>query len=156
MRRSRRRRGGGFLLFILALLPLSLVGLSLVSDYAVTVMAHRHVATGADSVAMAAGSAYSRTDARVLDRPESERRAREMFNEAVRTGMVPRGMFSELQLSSVQFPTPGSVQVTISYRTPDLFISSFLSGRRLSVSGQVTRTAQICITTVTQPCAYPT
>lgn len=155
MRRYRHRRGGGFLLFILALLPLSMVGLSLVTDYSVTVMAHRHVATGADSVAMAAGTAFSALNPYVLDRPESQLRAQQMFDEALRTGMIPEGLFYEIQLAPPRFPNPGRVEITINYRTPDLFVASFLSGRKVNVRGTVTRSAEICFPSLIQPCAYP-
>lgn len=158
MRARRRRRGGGFLLFILVLLPMMMIGVALVSDYATSILAHRHVATAGDSVAMAAATAYSSADPRILDQSLARTRAQEMFTAARSSGMLPRGRFADVTLQSVTFPTSSQVRIEIRYRTPSLFISSVLTGQGISVSGRIVRTAQICVGggTATQPCAYPT
>ena len=98
MRRSTRlRRGSGFFMFLLVLLPFTLIGVALGADYSRALLAKRQATNTADVVAMAAATAFSEGgDLNTLDPALSALRAQEMFLQAVNAGMLPKGLRARL------------------------------------------------------------
>lgn len=167
-RRRRIRAAGGFLLFLVALMPLTLVGVALSADYTRALLAKRQATNAADVIAMAAATAIVDTtsdevtcaavgctaalSARVrIDDAIAEERAKELFDLAETTGMLPENL--EAQLDDVSVCPRGDltcrggqeVSVTITYKVPSFFVIRIITADDgETVSGEVVRSAEIC------------
>jgi Flp pilus assembly protein TadG len=154
-------RGGGFLMFLLVLLPFTLLGVALVADYSRAIVAGRQVSNAADSVAMAAVTAFNESgDISRLDPNVVQERAKSMFEQAVRAGMLPKQYKAVLSSVSISGDRR-TVTVVIEYRVPDLFVVRAISTEaETSLSGRVRRSATVCLPDdparlVGVGCAYP-
>jgi Flp pilus assembly protein TadG len=166
IRRRRTRRGGGFLLFLAVLLPLTLVGVALSTDYTRVILAKRQVTNTADIVAMAAATAlFERGETVSIDADEAERRATEAFVRAVAAGMLPGNLEAELVAVTVcsdgdDCPVGQEVTVDIEYDVPGFFVVRVAAPgvEDDDVSGNVRRSARICDPQnppTPAGCAYP-
>jgi len=168
--RRKRRRASGFLLFLVALMPLTLVGVVLSADYTRAILAKRQATNAADVIAMAAATAIvdSTTDelcvtlvetactnalsGRVrIDGVAAEARARELFVLARSTGMLPANLkasLDEVRVCPKGDPTCRAgqeVSVTITYKVPSFFVVRIITSRtERDIGGGVTRSAEIC------------
>jgi hypothetical protein len=168
-RRRRIRAASGFLLFLVALMPLTLVGVALSADYTRALLAKRQATNAADVIAMAAATAIDDStvdevgacvsapcpaalSARVrIDDAIAEERARELFSLAESTGMLPANL--EARLGDVSVCPRGDltcrggqeVSVTITYKVPSFFVIRIITADDgETVSGEVVRSAEIC------------
>ena len=162
MRRSTRlRRGSGFFMFLLVLLPFTLIGVALGADYSRALLAKRQATNTADVVAMAAATAFSEGgDLSTLDPALSALRAQEMFLQAVNAGMLPKGL--RARLTEVVVSTDRTtVTVTIDFEVPELFIVGAIAPNSTTkLTGKSRRAASICIPDDPRRlagagCAYP-
>lgn len=162
-----RRRASGFLLFLVALMPLTLVGVALSADYTRAILAKRQATNAADVIAMAAATAIvdstsggdcalracaDELSERVrIDGTLAAARAEELFALAQTTGMLPGNL--EARLVDVTVCGDGDpacragqeVSVTISYKVPSFFVVRVITSEAGdTVAGGVTRSAAIC------------
>jgi len=170
--RRRRRRASGFLLFLVALMPMTLIGVALSADYTRAILAKRQATNAADVIAMAAATAIvdstvaenvvcmpmvgadcsTTPSERVrIDGDAAEARARELFALAGTTGMLPENL--QASLTEVRVCPKGDyscragqeVSVTVTYKVPSFFIIRIItSGAERDIGGRVTRSAEIC------------
>jgi hypothetical protein len=162
--RGPRNKGGGFFLFITTLLPLTLIGVALVADYSRAVLANRQVTNTADTVAMAAATAFNATDASgTIDPLEAASRAREMLEQAEKTGMIDPDYEATLVDGVRVSPDGATVSITVEFTVPEFFVigavMAFVGGGDTgTATGRVTRGASICLPDsppTAAGCAYP-
>jgi Flp pilus assembly protein TadG len=161
IRRRALRRGSGFFMFLLVLLPFTLLGVALGADYSRALLAKRQATNAADVIAMAAATSFSEGgDLTTLDPSQAAQRALEMFNQAVTTGMLPSGL--KARLSDVEISTDRStVTVTVDFEVPELFIVGAIAPNAVTkLSGKVRRAASVCLPDdprrqAEAGCAYP-
>lgn len=159
MRRRRQRlSGSGFFMFLLVMLPFTLLGVALAADYSRALLAKRQAGNVADTVAMAAATSFAEgSQLTELDPRQAEERAKDMFAQAVATGMLPKSL--EASLTAVQVSSDRrNVSVTLKFSVPELFVVRAIApGAETQLSGQVTRQARVCIPEETSDpgCAYP-
>ena len=160
----RHRKGGGFLLFITALLPLTLIGVALTCDVSRAILANREVTNATDAAVMAAATAYNEGGAYDrLDETEAERRAEKTLDVAIGNGMV-RDSY-DAGIDNVEFTEDGrGVSVTVEYTVPEFILIGAIIGWAGSgddqpgLTGAVTRAASICLPDAPPTeagCAYP-
>lgn len=170
--RRRRRRASGFLLFLVALMPLTLIGVALSADYTRAILAKRQATNAADVIAMAAATAIvddtvnegivcpsvvgapctAALSQRVrIDGDGAARRAEELFALAESTGMLPANLqasLAEVRVCPKVDPTCRAgqeVSVTITYKVPSFFVVRIITSRaERDIGGGVTRSAEIC------------
>lgn len=166
----RRRRASGFLLFLVALMPLTLIGVALSADYTRTILAKRQATNAADVIAMAAATALvelpfvselivcasipcpEARNARVsIDAAGAEARARELFALAETSGMLPANLKASLvevrvcPKGDLSCPAGQEVSVTIAYSVPSFFVIRIVTSEaERDIGGAVTRSAAIC------------
>lgn len=163
IRRSRGKRGVGFLFFITTMVPVLFVALTLSSDFARLIVTHRQVADTADTVALAGAHAFNNTSGgRVtnakLNSANANAYAQETFKQALGTGNGDAMLSgaSSPKLSSVRVIENGTaIEVTITYQQDGFVALDFLMGGQAKEGFTVTRTAQICSAGTNQYCAYP-
>lgn len=185
VRCRRRRRASGFLLFLVALMPLTLVGVALSADYTRALLAKRQATNAADVIAMAAATAIVESpDSEVtgcasspcpaalserirIDAAGAEARARELFALAETAGMLPANL--KASLAEVRVCPKGDlscsagqeVSVTITYEVPSFFVVRIITSEaKRDIGGGVTRSAAICdpaaiVRELGAGCAYP-
>lgn len=172
-RREHSPRGGGFLLFLVVLMPLTLIGVVLSADYTRVLLAKRQATNTADVIAMAAATAIVE-DAVAggfsvrIEEEEARRRAQELFARATGSGMLPANLDAELtdvrvvQTCVITDGTcePGrEVTVSIKYRVPSLIVVRAVTpDAETELGGTVSRSAQICDPAdppTAAGCAYP-
>lgn len=170
--KRRRRRASGFLLFLVALMPLTLIGVALSADYTRAILAKRQAANAADVIAMAAATAIvdntvddrgvcptvvgaacpTALSERVrIDGTEAESRARELFSLAESSGMLPGNL--QAALADVEVCRQGDptcragqeISVTLTYKVPSFFVIRIITSQaERDIGGWVTRSAEIC------------
>lgn len=143
--RRRRGRGGGFLLFLAVLLPFTLIGVALAADYSRAILVGRYAINATDAIAMAAATAIDDTagvsDLR-LDEKEARTRANEMCGQIVAVGMLHEQSCSSVK---VDFVNNGrTVQITLTYTVPELFVVRTITGQHITINGKVIRSAGVC------------
>lgn len=159
-------RGGGFLLFLAVLLPLTLVGVALSADYTRIILAKRQAANTADVVAMAAATAlFERGETMHIDEEEARRRAEGLFARASASGMLPKNMTARLVSVTVcdaadgGCPSGQEVTVAIEYEVPGFIVVRVAApGADTAVGGRVRRSARVCDPQdppTAAGCAYP-
>lgn len=148
-------------MFLLVLLPFTLIGVALGADYSRALLAKRQATNAADVIAMAAATAFSEGgDLTTLDPAQSAQRAQEMFAQAVATGMLPSGLQAELKAVDVSTDR-STVAVTLDFDVPELFIVGAIApGAVTKLSGTVRRAASVCLPEdprrqAEAGCAYP-
>jgi len=166
------RRGGGLLLFLVALLPLTLIGVVLAVDYTQVLMAKRQATNTADVMAMAAATALYRDTGAPgqdnldrIDPDEANRRAEELFQRALQSGMLPENLRARwtpdfCYAGESDCLAEREVAVTVSYEVPRLFVVDLIvPGAQTSLAGSVRRSAKVCDPLRVSPsgpgCAYP-
>lgn len=154
------RRGGGFFMFLLVLLPFTLIGVALGADYSRALLAKRQATNTADVVAMAAATAFAEGDGGVLDPLQAQARAAQMFEQARTTGMLPEQLAARLE--SVELSSDlSTVTVTVGFEVPDLFIVGAITANADDrLTGRVSRSASTClpddpVRQAQAGCAYP-
>lgn len=176
-RRRRIRAASGFLLFLVALMPLTLVGVALSADYTRALLAKRQATNAADVIAMAAATAVgdcvsspcpTEFSGRVrINEASATERAKKLFDLAESTGMLPANL--EARLADVSVCPRGDltcrgeqeVSVTITYKIPSFFVIRIITADDgETVSGEVVRSAEICDPADLEQgagagCAYP-
>lgn len=163
------RRASGFLLFLVALMPLTLIGVVLSADYTRALLAKRQATNAADLIAMAAATAIvdeslpvpeacaqaacpNALSSRVRIKEEEARaRADELFKLAEKNGMLPANIEAELVevrvCTSIDTGCQAGREVTvrISYKVPSFFVVRIVADNpKTELDGSVSRSAQIC------------
>jgi hypothetical protein len=176
---NNKRRGSSIIFFIAVLLPFTLLGVAMASDYSSIVLNAREAATVADAAVMAAASAIEegglafkplcgKTSS--CDGPDV--RANEFLIAAIKRGMVPKTLFpdtpNECQIKKLnakgktvgittELNSDGTkLTVTLVYVTPLQGILGALSGTEQCTTGVVHRSAAICVPQASGAgCVYP-
>jgi Flp pilus assembly protein TadG len=148
-------------MFLLVLLPFTLIGVALGADYSRALLAKRQATNAADVISMAGATAFSEGgDLTRLDPAQAQERAQAMFAQARSTGMLPPGLQAKL-VSVVLSPDRSTVTVTLDFEVPELFIVGAIApGALTELSGRVQRSASVCLPEdpariAGAGCAYP-
>jgi len=145
-RQQNRKRGATFIFFLLVMLPLSLVGTALATEYSVAVLAHRQAGLTAEAAANAGATAFNLSSPGTLTPSVARNRATHAFNRAIEVGMFPGYAGDNAQLTSVTVSGDRQVvTVVIEFTPPPMTITSFLTGiGGRDLTGRVVRSARIC------------
>lgn len=132
-------------MFLIVLLPFSLLGVSLVADFSRAIVAGRKASNAADTIAMAAATAFDADEGDRLDRDEAQRRADDMLRQIIDSGMLPAGYQASI-LPVTLSDDRRTVTVELTFQiAPFTVADAIVPGRLDAISGRSVRSAEVCI-----------
>lgn len=154
-RRSMSRRGG-FLTVLLLALPLMLVALSLAFDYSRAIYVSRQLADTAEAVVMAGATGFSSSNPGTLDAFDARQRARDMYDQAERVGMLtaPNRKTPSIEIVNGNRTVMATLVADVELVIPSALMR-MLNRPPLTTTAEVTRRASVCQPTNRGGCMYP-
>lgn len=159
MRSSKiNKKAGGFVVFVSIIIPAAFFALAISIDHGRVILANRVAADIADTLALSAGGARV-YDGDKFDLINSKNNASETIEMIYKQNVIPKyiNIYFNKDLDLFFSSDNTKLSVTVYWEVKMLPFIDFITKSNTSfISGNVTRSAKICIAEQSKtPCAYP-